>query len=112
MGGYNTGVTTNGLRNFTIEGETGDEQPVMRFSTDEQNVAVSSSLIHRERIVVDRDVLGGEPHVRGTRIPAAAVLDGLAEGLAYEELMEHFPRLTREDIRAALEFAAEHAVTS
>ncbi len=60
----------------------------------------------QERIVVDPDVLNGQPHVRGTRIPVAVVIDALAEGLTVEELLGHYPRLTVEDVQAAQEYDA------
>lgn len=68
-------------------------------------------MVQHERIVVNPNILGGEPHIRGTRIPIAVILDGLTEGLTPEELIEHYPRLILEDIRAALEYAAANALS-
>ncbi len=59
------------------------------------------------RVVADPTVCGGQPCIRGTRIYIAVVLDGLAEGLTPEEIIDHYPQLTREDIWAALAYAAE-----
>jgi uncharacterized protein (DUF433 family) len=59
------------------------------------------------RIVVDPGVCGGKPCIRGTRIYIAIVLDGLAEGLTPEQIIDHYPQLTPDDIRAALAYAAE-----
>jgi len=61
------------------------------------------------RVVADPEVCGGQPCVRGTRINIAIILDGLAEGLTPEEIIDHHPQLSREDIRAALAYAAELA---
>ena len=61
----------------------------------------------RERIVADPAVLGGKPVVRGTRLAADFILDLLAAGWSEEQLLEEYPRLTREDVRACLAFAAE-----
>lgn len=110
---YNrTGVTTNGLTSLEIPVRDRDE--AVRYCgmslTDSWTVALSSAVLQRERIVVDPNVLGGMPHVRETRIPIAVILDGLGEGLTSNELIEHYPRLTLEDIRAALEYAAEMAL--
>ena len=58
------------------------------------------------RIAVDSNVCGGLPRVRGTRIPIAVILDGLAEGLSPEQLIDHYPQLALEDVRAALAYAA------
>lgn len=61
------------------------------------------------RVSVDPKICAGKPCIRGTRIYIAIILDGLAEGLTPEELMDHYPQLTRDDIRAALAYAAELA---
>jgi uncharacterized protein (DUF433 family) len=58
-----------------------------------------------QRISVDPDVAGGKPCIRGTRIYVAILLDGLAEGLTIEQLVEHYPQLTPDDIKAALVYA-------
>jgi len=60
----------------------------------------------RTRIVSDPSVCGGKPCVRGTRIPVAVILDNLAEGLGYDELLANYPSLKRDDIRAAMAYAA------
>ena len=60
-----------------------------------------------ERITVDSGVCGGKPCIRGTRINIGVVLDGLAEGLTPEQIIDHYPQLTLDDIRAALAYAAE-----
>ena len=107
-----TGVTTNGLA--TLDFTTPERNEIVRdwgtFLTDPRTVALSSAVLQRERIAVDPKILSGEPHVRGTRIPIAVILDGLAEGLTPDELIKHYPRLTLEDIRAALEYAAAMAL--
>ncbi len=59
------------------------------------------------RVTADPQVCGGSPCIRGTRIPIAILLDGLAEGLTPEQIIDHYPQLTREDIQAALAYAAE-----
>lgn len=60
-----------------------------------------------ERIHVDPQVNGGKRSIRGTRIDIAVILDGLAEGLTSEQLIDHYPQLVVDDIRAALGYAAE-----
>lgn len=59
------------------------------------------------RIEINPDVMLGKPVIRGTRIPVELVLRKLSEGATETELLEAYPRLTREDIRAALAFAAD-----
>ena len=63
----------------------------------------------RERVTIIPDVSGGQPCIRGTRIPVAIVLDALAEGLSSQEMIDHYPSLTVEDIRAAVAYAPELA---
>jgi uncharacterized protein (DUF433 family) len=60
-----------------------------------------------KRVVSDPKVLDGEPRIRGTRIHVAVVLDSLAEGLTPAQIVDHFPPLTEDDIRAAVAYAAE-----
>lgn len=60
-----------------------------------------------KRISVDPSVCGGKPCVSGTRIDVAIILDGLAEGLTSEQVIDHYPQLKPEDIRAALAYAAD-----
>jgi uncharacterized protein (DUF433 family) len=59
------------------------------------------------RVAVDPRVCAGKPCIRGTRIYIAIILDGLAEGLTPEQIIDHYPQLTPDDIRAALAYAAE-----
>ena len=60
-----------------------------------------------KRITVDPNVCTGKPCIRGTRIYIAIILDALAEGLTPEEIIDDYPHLTLDDIRAALAYAAE-----
>ena len=59
-----------------------------------------------ERITVDPDQCGGRPCIRGMRIRVTEVLDLLAAGLSFSELLEEMPALEKEDIEAALRFAS------
>jgi uncharacterized protein (DUF433 family) len=60
-----------------------------------------------KRINLDPNICGGQPCIRGTRIYIAIILDGLAEGLTPEQIIDHYPQLAIEDIWAALAYAAE-----
>lgn len=62
-----------------------------------------------ERVSVDPRVCGGKPCIRGTRIYIAIILDALAEGLSPEQILDHYPSLSHDDIRAAVAYAAELA---
>ena len=58
------------------------------------------------RIEVDPRVMLGKPVIRGTRIPVELVLRKLSEGATEADLLNAYPRLSREDIHAALAYAA------
>lgn len=62
-----------------------------------------------ERISIDPNVCFGKPCIRGTRIWVSLILDFLANGTTMEELLEEYPQLTLEDIRAAIAYGAEMA---
>lgn len=62
---------------------------------------------YRERITIDPEKRGGKPCIRGMRITVGDVLEYLASGMTKDEILEAFPYLEREDIRAVLAFAAE-----
>ena len=59
------------------------------------------------RISIDPNVCFGRACIRGTRIWVSLIVDNLAEGISEAELLEAYPQLKPEDIRAALCFAAE-----
>ncbi len=61
----------------------------------------------RRRIVVDPAVLVGKPVIRGTRIAVEFVLDVLGQGWTQEEILQEYPGLGAEDIRACLLYAGE-----
>ena len=60
-----------------------------------------------ERITLEPDRRGGKPCIRGLRITVYDVLEYLAAGMTEAEILADLPNLEREDIRAALAFAAE-----
>lgn len=59
------------------------------------------------RITFNPQILGGKPIIRGTRISVDFVLELLASGMTEGEIIREYPRLTRADIRAVLEYAAK-----
>ncbi len=61
----------------------------------------------RDRIVSDPEILVGKPSVKGTRLSVELIIGWLANGWTFEQVLESYPRLTRDDILAALAFAAE-----
>jgi len=60
-----------------------------------------------EHISIDPRVCFGRPVIRGTRIWVTLLVDNLAEGVSEEELLQAYPQLTHDDLRAALAYAAE-----
>ena len=60
-----------------------------------------------ERIEINPAVMLGKPVIRGTRIPVELILRKLAEGATEADLLDGYPRLAREDIQAALAYAAD-----
>jgi len=61
----------------------------------------------KERIVVHPDVLVGKPVVKGTRLAVEFIVELLAEGWGEKQIIENYPGLTVEDIRACLAYASE-----
>lgn len=61
----------------------------------------------RDIITIEPGKRGGKPCIRGLRITVYDILDHLASGVTPEEILDDFPDLTDEDIRAALKFAAQ-----
>ena len=61
---------------------------------------------YRDRIVVDPAIRSGKPCVKGTRISVYDILEYLAGGMSEDDVLRDFQGLAREDVRAALEFAA------
>ena len=59
-----------------------------------------------DRIAIDPAVRSGKPYIKGTRITVYDILEYLAGGMSEDAVLQDFPSLSREDIRAALEFAA------
>ncbi len=64
---------------------------------------------YRARIIRDPRICGGEPVIKGTRVTLRTVLASLADGDSVEQILEGFPTLTPEDVRAAIAFAAASA---
>lgn len=67
---------------------------------------MSNPAVWRQRIVCDPAIHHGEPCVRGTRVSVATLVASLAD-VSVDELLKQFPHVTREDVQAALYFAAE-----
>lgn len=62
---------------------------------------------YRERITIESGKRGGKPCIRGLRITVYDILEYLAGGMSEQRILEDFPDLQIEDIRACLAFAAD-----
>jgi uncharacterized protein (DUF433 family) len=65
---------------------------------------------YRSHFVRDPQICGGETVIRGTRVTVRTILASLAEGAGVDEILDDFPTLSEEDIRAVIAFAAASAV--
>lgn len=63
--------------------------------------------VRYERIAVDHRIMGGVPCIAGTRIPVATVVAMLAEGMDADRIIADFPQIDHDDVRQALQFAAD-----
>jgi uncharacterized protein (DUF433 family) len=60
-----------------------------------------------DRVEVNPKIMMGKPVIRGTRIPVEQVVRKISEGASERELLNVYPRLQKEDIKAALRYAAD-----
>ncbi|MBA3785266.1 MAG: DUF433 domain-containing protein [Acidobacteria bacterium] len=61
----------------------------------------------QNKIVSDKDILLGKPTIKGTRLSVEFIIERLASGWTQEQLLENYPRLTREDLQAVFAYASE-----
>lgn len=62
---------------------------------------------YTERITVNPDVMLGKPVIKGTRITVELILRKLSEGMPTEDMLTAYPRLTNDDILAAMAYSAD-----
>ncbi len=60
-----------------------------------------------DRISIDPEICGGKPCIRGHRIWVSLILDFLASGMTTEEILDSYPQLSTEDIRACVAYGSE-----
>lgn len=58
------------------------------------------------RITFNSDIMGGRACIRGMRIPVSVIVGQIAHGASFEEILENYPDIEREDIQQAIEYAA------
>ena len=61
----------------------------------------------KERIVVDPDILVGKPVTKGTRISVEFILELLANDWSYDEILNEYPQLKKEDILATIQYSLD-----
>ena len=66
-------------------------------------------MTYLNRISTNPNIMQGKPVIKGTRIPVYIVLNLMTGGLKREEVLKEYPDLTKEDVLACLEYAAELA---
>ena len=59
------------------------------------------------RIEINAEAMLGKPVIRGTRVTVELLLRKLSEGASEDDLLDAYPRITREDVRATVRFAAD-----
>ncbi len=74
-----------------------EPRPVRRYPVN---------MSYTDRIAINPEIRGGKPCIKGTRITVYDILEYLAGGMSEDQILSDFPSLTRDDIRAALAFAA------
>lgn len=62
-----------------------------------------------ERVIINPKIMHGKPIIRGTRVPVDVILGSLIGGMKYEEIEREY-RVQREDIIAAIEYAAKFVI--
>ena len=60
-----------------------------------------------DRIVLNPEVLAGKPVIRGTRLAVEFIIDLLAQGWTYEDIVQNYPGIDIEDIHACLQYASD-----
>ena len=63
-------------------------------------------MVH-DRIATDPKVMCGKPVIRGTRIPVELIVRMVGQGIGERDILREYPRLSPEDIRAAVTYAAD-----
>lgn len=76
-------------------------------NSDRANACYPGLVTWQEHISIDPKVLVGKPVVKGTRLAVELIIDLLGKGWTQEQILESYPNLTTEDIRACLAYASE-----
>ena len=96
--GGRQGRLANLIRHFRISNRT-----------NWYNRTVGKDFDFRDYIVTDERICGGQPVIAGTRVTLRTLLASLAEGAGVQEILDEFPSINEEAIRAVIAFAAQSA---
>ena len=80
------------------------EEKSMERNTE--RVQLSVEWVKLDRITMDPEVMGGQPCIRGLRMPVSLIIKLIASGRTKNEILEDYPELEGEDIKQSLEYAA------
>lgn len=80
---------------------------LLRFNRNGKPVHKESDMTITDRIEINPKVMLGKPVIRGTRVTVELILHKLGDGATEAELLDAYPQLKREDIRAAQAYAAD-----
>ena len=78
----------------------------MSDQTDPHSRTEPAVLDWHDRITLDPAILVGKPCIKGTRISVELIVESLANGWTYEEILESWDHITREDIQACMAYAS------
>jgi uncharacterized protein (DUF433 family) len=67
---------------------------------------ISDAMAWTERITLNPDVLAGKPVIAGTRLAVEFIVDLLAQGWSEKDVLDNYPGITRDNIRACLKYAS------
>ena len=82
------------------------EEKNMERNMEKVQSVIGVGWIKLERITIDPEVMGGQPCIRGLRIPVSLIIKLIASGKKIEDILEDYPELKKEDIKQSLEYAA------
>jgi uncharacterized protein (DUF433 family) len=69
---------------------------------------MSTQAVMNDRISADPSIMMGKPCIKGTRITVELILRKLGTGHSFADLLDSYPHITEDDLRAALAFAADY----
>jgi uncharacterized protein (DUF433 family) len=76
------------------------------------NKNVGETMVLQEIVVIDRDILGGTPVFKGTRVPIKNLLDYLEGGYDIDEFLDHFPAVKKEQVIRFLKISVKEYLTT